>query len=103
MKIYLIAASALLLGTSAQAWTPDGKAVSGKSPVLSAAAVQMKAAVLDVLDQAKLESNARLAAAESYQGMGGPIAETGYPPCAPGPGDDRCIQLYEPGVTGAGN
>ena len=38
-----------------------------------------------------------------YTGMGGPIAETGYPPCSPGPGDDRCIQLYEPGVTGAGN
>ena len=35
--------------------------------------------------------------------MGGPIDETGYPPCSPGPGDDRCIQLYEPGVTGAGN
>ena len=46
-----------------------------------------------------------LASADSaqYAGMGGPIAETGYPPCSPGPGDDRCIQLYEPGVTGAGN
>jgi len=43
-----------------------------------------------------------LASAE-YAGVGGPIAETGYPPCSPGPGDDRCIQLYEPGVTGAGN
>jgi len=38
-----------------------------------------------------------------YAGVGGPIAETGYPPCSPGPGDDRCIQLYERGVTGAGN
>jgi len=38
-----------------------------------------------------------------YTGVGGPIAETGYPPCRPGPGDDRCIQLYERGVTGAGN
>ena len=37
-------------------------------------------------------------------GMGGPVeAQSGYPPCEPGPGDDRCIQLYEPGVTGAGN
>lgn len=36
--------------------------------------------------------------------MGGPIEErTDYPACDPGPGDDRCIQLYEPGVTGAGN
>jgi hypothetical protein len=23
---------------------------------------------------------------------------TDYPPCRPGPGDDRCIQLYERGV-----
>ena len=40
----------------------------------------------------------------SSAGVGGPIeAQAGYPPCRPGPGDDRCIQLYEPGVTGAGN
>lgn len=45
-----------------------------------------------------------LAHAEAHQGMGGPIeSQSGYPPCDPGPGDDRCIQLYEPGVTGAGN
>ena len=46
----------------------------------------------------------------STQGVGGPIetaaAETAprpaahnYPPCSPGPGDDNCIQLYEPGVA----
>ena len=36
--------------------------------------------------------------------MGGPLEEvatTSYPPCRPGPGDDRCIQLYERGVTGS--
>ena len=39
-----------------------------------------------------------------YQGVGGPVeAQSGYPPCSPGPGDDRCIQLYERGVSGAGN
>jgi hypothetical protein len=41
--------------------------------------------------------------ATSYTGMGGPLEEvatTDYPPCRPGPGDDRCIQLYERGVTG---
>jgi hypothetical protein len=37
------------------------------------------------------------------EGMGGPISETGYPPCSGSPDDDRCIQLYEPGVTGEGN
>ena len=36
--------------------------------------------------------------------LGGPIeARTAYPPCNPGPGDDRCIQLYERGVSGRGN
>ncbi|HMG47688.1 MAG TPA: hypothetical protein VK614_09540 [Allosphingosinicella sp.] len=42
------------------------------------------------------------AEAASYTGMGGPLEEvaTTYPPCRPGPGDDRCIQLYERGVTG---
>jgi len=35
---------------------------------------------------------------EAYAGMGGPEeAVTEYPPCQPGPGDDRCIQLYEVG------
>jgi hypothetical protein len=37
-----------------------------------------------------------------YTGMGGPIAETGYPACS-ATVTDRCIQLYERGVTGAGN
>ena len=52
--------------------------------------------------------------ATNDDGMGGPIetadaggatldlspqpAAQNYPACAPGPGDDRCIQLYEPGV-----
>ncbi|MGZ8361302.1 MAG: hypothetical protein ACXWUX_12340 [Allosphingosinicella sp.] len=49
-------------------------------------------------------SDSELAAHADYQGVGGPTdAQSGYPPCSPGPGDDRCIQLYERGVTGAGN
>jgi hypothetical protein len=45
-----------------------------------------------------------VAAHGDMQGVGGPVeAQSGYPPCSPGPGDDRCIQLYERGVTGAGN
>jgi len=48
------------------------------------------------------------------KGMGGPLEEVtttadaapqpaaaNYPPCRPGPGDDNCIQLYEPGVRDA--
>jgi hypothetical protein len=45
------------------------------------------------------------AGAGAYTGMGGPLEEvtpvkssSDYPPCRPGPGDDRCIQLYERGV-----
>lgn len=38
---------------------------------------------------------------EAHSGMGGPEeATTEYPPCSPGPGDDRCIQLYERDVGG---
>lgn len=39
-----------------------------------------------------------------YQGMGGPEEnmQTGYPPCSRTV-TDRCIQLYERGVTGRGN
>jgi hypothetical protein len=50
----------------------------------------------------RIEDNAPL---EDYSGMGGPIEErTHYPPCKrKGPGEDRCIQLYERGVTGKGN
>lgn len=40
---------------------------------------------------------------QTYEGMGGPIAEDGYPPCSGAASDDRCIQLYERGVTGEGN
>ena len=38
----------------------------------------------------------------AFAGAGGPLAETGYPPCR-SESDDRCIQLYERGVTGEGN
>lgn len=55
------------------------------------------------VDSALGESAADEGAAATYTGMGGPLEEvaaTSYPPCRPGPGDDRCIQLYERGVTG---
>jgi len=55
-------------------------------------------------DSAIQTADASVADHSAYQGVGGPIeAQSGYPPCSPGPGDDRCIQLYERGVTGAGN
>ena len=49
-------------------------------------------------------NDVELAQHSQFSGVGGPIeSQSGYPPCSPGPGDDRCIQLYERGVTGAGN
>jgi hypothetical protein len=40
----------------------------------------------------------------AFTGVGGPIeAQSGYPACEPGPGADRCVQLYEAGVSGSGN
>ena len=56
------------------------------------------------IETASAETDASVADHGAYQGVGGPVeAQSGYPPCSPGPGDDRCLQLYEPGVTGAGN
>jgi hypothetical protein len=58
----------------------------------------------DALVQTASADSATLADHNEFQGVGGPVeAQSGYPPCSPGPGDDRCIQLYEAGVTGAGN
>ncbi|MFN3726094.1 MAG: hypothetical protein ACK4SZ_07285 [Allosphingosinicella sp.] len=42
-----------------------------------------------------------LADADGQGGPYEPVAATSWPACDPGPGDDRCIQLYEPGVRGA--
>jgi hypothetical protein len=55
------------------------------------------------VDAALGETAADEGGAAAYTGVGGPLEEvatTDYPPCRPGPGDDRCIQLYERGVTG---
>jgi hypothetical protein len=53
---------------------------------------------------AAISTDAAVTSHSDYQGVGGPVeAQSGYPPCSPGPGDDRCIQLYERGVTGSGN
>lgn len=167
MKRFSIAAAALLLGTSAFAWTPSAKPVDRPMADKDPVAVTHHAAVDDAFagqgaqwrpaaadewsdaderaedetalksahaakslgamadgdpdldlsvdpDEADLlaaheEADAEaLAAAEAEMtGVGGPYeaadltprpAAENYPPCRPGPGDDRCIQLYEPGV-----
>lgn len=55
------------------------------------------------------KDGARLSYDPGVGGVGGPLetaapaqpAASGYPPCRPGRGDDRCIQLYERGVRSA--
>lgn len=58
------------------------------------------------VETAMTEPDPAVPAAEgtAYTGVGGPTeAATGYPPCSGAASDDRCIQLYERGVTGEGN
>ena len=172
MKQYILAAGALLLGTSALAYAPGTEAEKGWSSedklVVAKTSHQLKDSTLDVLADAGLKAQpagaatwsdvdktkapefaaksdgwndgeARLIsasavtwqepepAAEADPDMdlaatpvdeapldtpvetAAPVtiasadlttrpAADNYPPCAPGPGDDRCIQLYEPGV-----
>lgn len=63
---------------------------------------------------AMMSADAGMATAGSATGVGGPYEPVGtratgnwpertmgdYPPCSGSPSDDRCIQLYERGVTG---
>jgi hypothetical protein len=52
-------------------------------------------------DVPAMETGTYAETADPAVGVGGPIeSRSDYPPCDPGPGDDRCIQLYERGVTG---
>lgn len=184
MKHVIVAAGALLLGTSAFAYAPDSWAEKGWSEqdklVAEKTAHQLKGATLDVLaqadaeaqpasvatwsddheakalavadksdawsegglvnasavtwqepepaveadpnldlaetpadeapiDETPLDTTAGTTAETSLDTTAAPVeiaaadlttrpADTNYPACAPGPGDDRCIQLYEPGV-----
>ena len=136
MKRIVIAAGALLLGSSAIALADQPTAKSDFDKFGMTAA---KLATGGVLAGAKAATLAKagdpspkfqLASAQvdekfdkkpvelawydgkDHQGMGGPLEEVettvanatdpatrNYPPCrGPGPGDDNCIQLYEPGV-----
>jgi hypothetical protein len=66
----------------------------------------------DPVIAAKYAQAAAMKSGQASTGVGGPLeeansgtasltprpAQTNYPPCDPGPGDDSCIQLYEPGV-----
>ena len=147
MKHYMVAASALLLGTSALA-VAAGADKTDKPMVAPVAAAAIAKPIVDEPAKPELtagregpdaaspcstrpatrrsvdESDGKLdrrgrdrlgdkVDKSDAAGMGGPIeqadagaiadltprpATQNYPPCEPGPGDDNCIQLYEPGV-----
>ncbi len=110
MKLHQFAAAALLVGTSALAFAPK------TDPAPETTWEQTAPATGDPdLDLAENPD----AADTSATGVGGPLepaaaapaattiaaadltvqpATQNYPACDPGPGDDNCIQLYEPGV-----
>lgn len=121
MRKLLITAAALTLGTSALAWQPGlKKADAGADAVMAMPAMAKadadwgakSAAATTVAAATKIETAAwtepkadtgGYPLAKDAGAMGGP-AETAadmWPACRPGPGDDRCIQLYEPGVVQA--
>ncbi|HEY0326768.1 MAG TPA: hypothetical protein VGC46_12445 [Allosphingosinicella sp.] len=85
----------------ASAWTADKPAMLSDAHIAEKdawVAANPMAATTDVAVTAKP------VAVDSADGQGGPyepVAATSWPACDPGPGDDRCIQLYEPGVRGA--
>lgn len=125
MKLYHFAAATLLMGTSALAWQPEPQSPEAVIAAVEAkdgeaeTSQQMKKAVNDVLAQAVTPKPQPVAAVTDPEAAD-PVATAevapaaiatldlatrpatqDYPPCNPGPGDDNCIQLYEPGVRTA--
>jgi hypothetical protein len=125
MRLYHIAAATLLIGTSAFAFQDDKM---GEAPVAGTASTAPERDAGDpdldlAVDPATVPDSAPQSDAidTTYAGVGGPdleeaaaspallaVADTSprpaaqnYRACAPGPGDDNCIQLYEPGVRTA--
>lgn len=77
----------------------DGDMASVKQTVDRDSSMAVEAAAVSKENNAT--GPAMGAGKETHAGMGGPEeATTEYPPCSPGRGDDRCIQLYERGVGG---
>lgn len=99
---------------------PIGNAILIDHPAKSASTDSAAASDAKTFTAGDSKASGELAAAEipsttamtdatkDMQGVGGPdeaeavaavaTPQASYPPCSPGPGDDNCIQLYEPGV-----
>lgn len=128
MKSFPLAAAALLFGTSpafafalstepaaAPPVAKDPFVVSSvETPLVQTASASTWAAAVTEAGNPDLDLAVNPEAEQaSLTGMGGPeepldlaataapAAAVGYRPCRPGPGDDNCIQLYEPGVREA--
>jgi len=112
MRKILFMAAALTLGTSAHAWQPETEAGTDK-PAMTKLAVNSVKATSEAESKTGLAAykSAKTAAVVDTAGypvdksmaVGGPdeASVDVWPACRPGPGDDRCIQLYEPGVLTA--
>jgi hypothetical protein len=106
MKRIFLAAGALLIGTSALAWQSESALDADTAkPVTVAVDPAVKTPPPKVVPKAQTSEIKAEAASASWIADDQSLAETtpqpaaaNYPPCSPGPGDDRCIQLYEPGV-----
>lgn len=115
MRKILITAAALTLGTSAYAWQPSTEVGVTKPAMAKLATDSVKTAWQTEMD-AKTELAAYGSATSAAldvdtagyptakgSAVGGPEEASAdmWPACRPGPGDDRCIQLYERGVLPA--
>jgi hypothetical protein len=108
MKRIYFAAGALLLGTSALAWTPSSAPVAHSDKLIAAVPISgakappaklvAKSNDLPKVVKAEAASASWIADDQTLAETTPQPATTNYPPCSPGPGDDHCIQLYEPGV-----
>jgi hypothetical protein len=106
MKRIFLAAGALLIGTSALAWQPaEAPAADSAKPITVAVDPAVKTPPPKVVPKLAASEIRTEAASASWIADDQSLAETtpqpaagNYPPCSPGPGDDNCIQLYEPGV-----
>ena len=83
--------------------TAKGAVDSGKQMASGPVGTDSAAAAVDtaaVMKEPAASGAATGDGKQTYAGMGGPEeAVDSYPPCRPGPGDDRCIQLYEVGSS----
>ncbi len=110
MKILLAGASALLLGGSAMAAVSTAGSDDPSSGLAQVqyAFTSVPAMISPEMGEAAVDAGVQIAMAQrtaddpsQWTGMGGPEEPAVWPACRPGPGDDRCIQLYERGVREA--